>query len=398
MVSTLTLAVFVAQVSVSEAATRDPGSVLIGVYTGAVSGHIGDQHAGDWLPRAHAMQAWQGKRNAVLGMYTRIEDPVDDVRETLEEAWNDLGAVPMISWWTAPGGRASNALLAYATYDNQINPFVTMLRMFLSGPDRIYGNGDDRRVFFRPAYEANGDWEPWSPDFNHPPDAQYRSNINDFKAMWAHLHDRFEAQGLGSDHVQWIYTVNFDDAYRAQPVTGEREQIAEDLYPGDANVDWLGVDAHNFSTALAPDFPWMTPAEVMEPMLSRLHAFRPSKPLAVELSTTSAGASREAKADWITQYSSYLRDPQASGRFVNMSVWFNQNNPSAWRGGPPADWAVFSPVTDPYDGPADEQVTGQHGSFRALSAYRKMLTSNAWITGSNPSDPRLLTDAQFRGN
>ncbi|WP_149179103.1 glycosyl hydrolase [Streptomyces sp. TRM49041] len=57
----------------------------------------------------------------------------------------------------------------------------------------------------------------------------------EFVAAWRHLHDRFRQ--LGVDNVVWVWTVS--------GYLGHAEQMKR-LYPGDAYVDWIGMDQYNY--------------------------------------------------------------------------------------------------------------------------------------------------------
>lgn len=57
----------------------------------------------------------------------------------------------------------------------------------------------------------------------------------EFVAAWRHIHDRFRE--LGVDNVVWVWTVS--------GYLGHAEQMKA-LYPGDAYVDWIGMDQYNY--------------------------------------------------------------------------------------------------------------------------------------------------------
>lgn len=57
----------------------------------------------------------------------------------------------------------------------------------------------------------------------------------EFVAAWRHIHDRFRE--LGVDNVVWVWTVS--------GYLGNAEQMKQ-LYPGDAYVDWIGMDQYNY--------------------------------------------------------------------------------------------------------------------------------------------------------
>lgn len=62
-------------------------------------------------------------------------------------------------------------------------------------------------------------------------------SAEDFVAAWQHIHDLFAEQDVSNVSWVWIMTRG--------PFEGEANQ-ADQLYPGDAYVDWVGLDPYNF--------------------------------------------------------------------------------------------------------------------------------------------------------
>jgi mannan endo-1,4-beta-mannosidase len=75
------------------------------------------------------------------------------------------------------------------------------------------------------AHEMNGDWYPWGPQ---------KTKASDFVAAWRHVHDVFAA--AGATNVIWVWAPNV-----INPVP--RVHLGP-LYPGDAYVDWIGMDGY----------------------------------------------------------------------------------------------------------------------------------------------------------
>jgi hypothetical protein len=80
---------------------------------------------------------------------------------------------------------------------------------------------------FRLNCEMNGTW------YNYG--SQARSNPTQFTAMWKHFHDLFVA--AGAKNVSWHWCPNVDPENSQTPL--------EQLYPGDAYVDWTGITGYN---------------------------------------------------------------------------------------------------------------------------------------------------------
>jgi beta-mannanase len=91
-----------------------------------------------------------------------------------------------------------------------------------------------------------------------PDVGQYGSAAN-FVAAWRHIHDRFQAKGVGN--VVWVWNVTGSSGWYNLYKGG--------LYPGDAYVDWIGWDPYNWYTChnngwisfgdkVAPGYKWFT--------------------------------------------------------------------------------------------------------------------------------------------
>ena len=101
-------------------------------------------------------------------------------------------------------------------------------------PHRLWAQGlaeFGRPVYLRLFHEMNIAYAPWA----------YGTNGNtaeDLIVAWRYVHDRFRR--AGATNVRWVWCPNTEDdriGYRA-------------LYPGDAYVDWFGVDGYNGGTEL----------------------------------------------------------------------------------------------------------------------------------------------------
>lgn len=154
--------------------------------------------------------------------------------------------------------------------------------------------------FLRFASEMNGSWVTWSEWANG-------NSAGQFIPMWRHVHDIFAAEG--ATNVTWVWCPNVDNG-DAIPLKG--------LYPGDAYVDWLGLDGYNFGQALG--VPWRSFAQVFQPTYTKLLALTSSpKPIMIgETGSIEAGGS---KANWIMD-ALRVQLPEHFPR-VRALIWFN---------------------------------------------------------------------------
>jgi hypothetical protein len=239
------------------------------------------------------------------------------------------GSTPMITWeaWGTLNGADPSRVRTIPTgvFDDYIDSWANGLRDF------------EQLVYLRLFHELNNPSYPWA----------YGNNGNtaeDLIAAWRYVHDRFVA--AGATNVEWVWS----------PTTVNNVTSFSALYPGDAYVDWLGVDGYNGGNVYLDWWDgWASPAEVFDDSLERLIAINPTKPIMiVETSSVEQGGS---KAHWIEEL--YVDLPQ---RFphVRAILWFN----APWGEDERANWLIDS-------------------SRASLDAYRAALKATA---------PRTPTD------
>jgi hypothetical protein len=184
---------------------------LLGVYYG---------NQGWKMEQVQAIESWQGKKNAVVVMFTdwcsQTKGMDNLFNQQLPNIWNNKN-VPMISWEMTictTDGTPDNVevLAANGQYDTYVNTWAARLKSFLSGPDGVYGTADDRRAYLRLAHEMNGDWYPWGA-------AVGANSPADYVTMWRHIHALFDAKGIEATRLQWVWSVNNEDAGSSIPAT-----------------------------------------------------------------------------------------------------------------------------------------------------------------------------------
>ena len=77
-------------------------------------------------------------------------------------------------------------------------------------------------IFFRPGYEMNGNWMPYS------------GNATLFVRAWQYMYDRFRQDGV--TNVAWVWAPNYDANNNWIP-----------YYPGNAYCQYVGIDLYNFA-------------------------------------------------------------------------------------------------------------------------------------------------------
>jgi hypothetical protein len=83
----------------------------------------------------------------------------------------------------------------------------------------------------------DGSWFPWGEGRAVAGGPIANGNVpGSFVAMWRHTHDIFVQEG--ATNVTWVWIVNQEN------LTGRYPPLSQ-IYPGDAYVDWTGIDAYN---------------------------------------------------------------------------------------------------------------------------------------------------------
>lgn len=211
------------------------------------------------------------------------------------------GALPMITWVPqGPGG--------------PIQPQFA-LRTIISGEHDAYIHAFARSAaewgkpfLLRPMHEMNGDWEAWSPGLNG-------NTTSEYIEAWRHLHRIFDSEG--ATNVRWVWSPN---------TYVERTDIRfEDVYPGDAFVDWVGLDGYNHGTSVD----WSSWHSFTEEFSSSYHALAhmTSKPMLI--AETASCEQGGGKPEWIR--SALLREIPTSFSRIRAVIWFNQNKECDWR-------------------------------------------------------------------
>jgi beta-mannanase len=143
----------------------------------------------------------------------------------------------------------------------------------------------------------NGAWFPWAA---LGPEAR----PGDYVRAWRHVHD--VVTDAGATNITWVWCPNVDERGALTPL--------EQVYPGDAYVDWTCLDGYNFNK------PWTSFRRVYEATYRRLTTtLAPAKPVMIgEVGSTELGGS---KAGWIAEMFRQLpvRFPR-----VRAVLWFHK--------------------------------------------------------------------------
>jgi len=268
-------------------------SIALGAY---VSG-------APWDPaKLDAFAALVGARPSIIMWYQDWAHPgVREFDRAKMDAVVARGAMPMVTWepWdytreVAQPGFALRTILT-GTHDAYVRQWARDAARW------------GRPMYLRFAHEMNGNWYPWSPGVNGNTRAEYAQ-------AWRHVARIFKQER--ASNVRWVWSPNI--------VCGGCSPFA-DLYPGDAAVDWVGLDGYNWGASQT----WSR-WEEFEPLFRASYgalAALTSKPMMVaETGSTELGGDKGA---WIRQ--ALLSDIPAKFPGVQAVVWFHENKETDWR-------------------------------------------------------------------
>ena len=154
-------------------------------------------------------------------------------------AWQH-GALPVITWMSAPAGFASRSdLSAYSLASITAGKHDGYLRAWAAriAVARL-------PVVIRFDHESNGNWYPWSVGW-------HSKGISDntparYRAAWQHVWNIFQAMGANT-YTIWAYVPTRIDTLGTYG-SGYRDQraLVAAAYPGNHYVDWVGVDGYQY--------------------------------------------------------------------------------------------------------------------------------------------------------
>jgi len=212
------------------------------------------------------------------------------------ESIREYGAIPVFSWssqsipsrLSEPDFQLSDVIAG--TYDSYIREFAQAARKW------------GHPFFLRFNWEMNGTWFPWSEGVNG-------NQSGEFVAAWRHVHDIFTS--VGATNATWVWCPNVD-------FEGTLHDLGS-LYPGDAYVDWTGLDGYNWGLNPAKPDRWRSFNELYESTYHRIvDAVAPDKPMLIgEMGSTEDGGS---KAQWIEEA---LTDIPADYTEIHGLLWFD---------------------------------------------------------------------------
>jgi hypothetical protein len=216
------------------------------------------------------------------------------------EAVREHGSIPMLAWQPYAFGGPLNqpsvslAKIADGAWDSYLRQYASEVKAW------------GHPFFLRFAGEMNGTWTSWY-------EGNSGNSAGQFVQAWRHVHNIFTS--VGATNATWVWCPNTEDAYTTP---------LEDLYPGNAYVDWAGIDGYNFSIDLpGGGRPWQSFSQIFSETYHHiLRLIPPTMPIMIgETGSVEDGGS---KSGWITDALS-TQLPRNYPRIKSL-VWFEESD------------------------------------------------------------------------
>jgi hypothetical protein len=185
--------------------------------SGVLFGGYSNQDTSNWWTQSEVLtrESLLGRRYAIdahVAWYAAYgKGPGSGMLSELQ--WDaGYGRIPLVSFDGPTRPFPGYAAIANGSQDSYILQWAQMLKSV------------GRPLFFRPWWEMNGNWFSWG---NRDPAT--------YVAAWRHMHDLFSQ--AGATNVVWVWCPN---------VTDGGAPHWTNYYPGDAYVDWVGIDGYNW--------------------------------------------------------------------------------------------------------------------------------------------------------
>src|SRR5215203_231781 len=178
-----------------------------------------------------------------------------------------------------------------------------------------------KRINLRLGHEMNINQFPWGSL------AENTTKQNDFKLMWKRVWNIFQQEGANV-FVDWTWCPNM----RA-PVTPEAS-LMKNWYPGDAYVDYLGVDCYNW--AASRNMAWYSPAKLYPQALQEVAACDSTGTKGIIVGETGCHSAGGDKSQWFRDMRSYFGSAPEAKRVKGIAYFHYNMDGAQWRVDNPA--------------------------------------------------------------
>jgi beta-mannanase len=260
------------------------------------------------LSSAVAYEQASGRRMTIIHWYALWGGWKTTFSRSDLETVASRGSVPMITWepWSGQA-RDPNWTLRDAVLSGRSDAYIESWANGLAA----YG----RPVLLRFAHEMHGQSYPWAVGVNGNTDAEY-------VAAWRYVHGFFER--AGATNVQWVWNPN--TLWGGTSPAADHLQRWQRLYPGDAYVDWTGLDIYNTGPALDWGAPyWRSLETALSEPYAALANLSPRPILLGEVGSSEVGGD---KGQWLAEG----LGPSVTARFPQLRaiIWYDIHKEQDW--------------------------------------------------------------------
>lgn len=265
-----------------------------------------------------------GKKPCLIMVFVDWEHFVKD--EIVKEVYGQ-NAVLIITWepWLAAKKQGIDFdKLITGGYDGYLREFAGKLKQIKNV------------VYLRFAHEVNGDWYPWS---------AAKLGSEKYVAAYKHVKDVFDKAGAAN--VKWVFSVNWEDIPSSNHFMSS--------YPGDAYVDYLGIDGYNWG--LSQEWSrWMSFGEIFKKRYEEIVRFFRKPVMITEFSSTTRGGDKRL---WIEDAMQSMKELKKIEAFVI----FNVDKETDWRfpADTPSGMELKKQLCDSYFRESLSNIEGTHG-------------------------------------
>lgn len=293
---------------IAATAAEPPGKIAVGVYF-----NEGNRYCPDAEQAFADLQQQTGRLAKVYMNFQSWTEEWNQFSTRLGDNSLKHGGIFMVVWMPAAGEdspghsdpRWSCKAIAGGRHDAYIAKYAADVKRW------------GKPVMIRLAHEMNGSWYPYGTAME-PKGVRHNGNSpEDYVAMWRHVWSIFHKAGAAN--VYWVWSPNILFVNAHNTAARQKTDYAA-LYPGDAYVDWIGLDGYCDGVKGQ----WKHFAELFDASYRAITAVS-TKPLMIaEFACSEAGApAGTSKADWITR--TYMAEiPQRYPR-IKLVNWFDRD-------------------------------------------------------------------------
>ena len=253
------------------------------------------------LAHVAAFEADAQKAVAIVMWYQQWG--MTDGSQYLQSDWmNEVhahGSIPLVTWepWDPFQGVNQPAYALQQIIDGVYDAYI----LTWARDSMAWGYP----YFLRFAQEMNGNWYPWSEQVNG-------NTAGQFVLAWRHVHALFTTQGV--TNVTWVWCPNVDYP-GSTPL--------QELYPGDAFVDWVGMDGYNWGSIQG--HVWQPFSSVFQETYQEMLRITARPMMIAEMASAEQGGN---KASWITD--AFVVQLPQDFPSIRAVTWFNENKETDW--------------------------------------------------------------------